>query len=643
VIEEPFYVTYDASALHVTATDTPSQVETSTIAATLTNRGSVDITDSAVAYLVWWDTDEDGVFGPGDYYVDTDGLEKPYSEGDSMVTATTYGVDVSATSTYTPPPVLVSNAGMTQTGYYMVTATWATVDGWTIDTSETTFYSSTTTRALLTYEDPDRTIESTSFPVGASNYTKATGLTPGSSVVFVFVRSDDTTYGVTATVDYDGTAIATYTIDPDDPIGAWRVDLFRAGEVIASTPFLVVYDAFIIELHVTDAASQGDEAAITTRLSNRGIVDIMDSEVEYLVWWDEDGDGFLSAGDSYLDQDGVEQVYSGTGAVYSVLLTGIDVSAGTTVTPGTVLIPGDSLSHTGIHRVSEVWRTSSGVTIDTAEATFYVGHMTRNITLYRDADRLYEETTYTIPGSVYPEVTGLTPGAAVTFVFNRSDGTTYSVPATVAPDGSAIATYTLLPDDPTGWWTCEVVSASGDLLAEAPFYVTYSGEITALFATDAPNHDETVSVEATVTNTGPVAITDSSITYVIWWDSDGDGLFGMGDIYIDEHGDPYPWDGASAVHTHITTGVSVNAGASWGDATWAVSNHSFPEAGTWRLTATWTTSYGALIDQKTTTFDAIPALGWILFGFVVVGAAMAFGRRLKTPDGVTISGRPQWL
>ena len=228
-----------------------------------------------------------------------------------------------------------------------------------------------------------------------------------------------------------------------------------------------------------------------------------------------------------------------------------------------------------------------------------------------------------VPGeTVYARGMGLTGYSEVRFRWIDANGTLVHMSAPVGVDslGTAFNFYPLPASAALGQWTLVLVNASDDAeISRSYFDVTPDAEITALSATDAPGLGDTVHVSSSVANSGGQAITGSTMTYVIWWDADGDGVFSAGDLYIDSNGGSQVWDGVSAVNTHVTTGIDVSAGETWTEPSpLAVSNTNFPNQGTYRVTATWRTSSGALIDTRLTEFYSIPALGWPLFVLTVM-------------------------
>jgi len=215
-----------------------------------------------------------------------------------------------------------------------------------------------------------------------------------------------------------------------------------------------------------------------------------------------------------------------------------------------------------------------------------------------DAARLDFESstpaTVAAPGSASFIVTDLAPGATypIQFVL-RATSTT----------GIALNTVTVSGTDING-------DDVGPKSATATVTVGIRAEITALWSTDAAKIGQNVTIDSTHLNEAPVAISGSSAAYTIWWDTNGDESFDAGDIYIDSAGFPHPYDGVTAVSTHITTGIDVAAGGgTWEENAWTTSNTHFPNQGTYLVTEVWKDATDVVIDTKTTHFYSVPTLG----------------------------------
>lgn len=251
---------------------------------------------------------------------------------------------------------------------------------------------------------------------------------------------------------------------------------------------------------------------------------------------------------------------------------------------------------------------------------------------YKNPGRTLPSTFFRLGDTVYASASGLSPGSSVRFFWYDASATLVrqTFPITVDTAGKAYDDYISSGTETPGNWTLVLINASNNQeITRTHFIVSYKAEITALTANDAPNLNQTIYVDTTLTNSGLTTITGSSLTYVIWWDENGNETFDAGDTYIGSNGYPYTWDGTSSVSTHETTGVAVAPnGGTWSEPGlgWSLSNLNFPYRGTYRVTCTWLSSEGWLIDRKTSTFYSVPAFGWPLFLLFSFGAVYFFFR-----------------
>lgn len=299
-----------------------------------------------------------------------------------------------------------------------------------------------------------------------------------------------------------------------------------------------------------------------------------------------------------------------------------------------VAVPSDAapnaIDTTVVHATAA---TTTGTVTDSATDTTTV----RQLTTYSDGGYVNQTEAFMLGETIFGRATGLRPGDYVYFVWKDDLGTIVrtSSERKVDTQGMAFDEYTTLESDLVGNWKLEIYSDRDVFLEDSLFTVTFDAEITGLSATDAPGVGQDVAVTSSVFNSSATTITASTMTYVIWWDSDGNGVFGAADVYIDDTGAPVTWDGTSPVTaTHVTSGVTVAGGDAWTESTpWIVSNTQFPNQGTYRITATWTDGDGNVIDVATTEFYSIPTLGWQLFGLTVIGAALVLWGRWKEIGG----------
>lgn len=264
----------------------------------------------------------------------------------------------------------------------------------------------------------------------------------------------------------------------------------------------------------------------------------------------------------------------------------------------------------------------------------------RMLDTYADPGYVNASREFYLTDMVYTRATGLSPGSSVYFVWRDANGTIVrtSNSRTVDTQGMAFDDYTSSLTDPTGNWTVELRSAKNDaLLASSPFVERWKAEITALSANDASTVGDTVTVSSAVENQIGVALDDTIAQYVIWWDSDGNGEFGAGDLYIDTTGSPVTWDGIATVPpTHTTSGIDVAASGSLALPDWSVANTYFPNQGTYNVTMTWFESDGTtVIDEKITQFYSVPTLGWPLFALML---AVAVGVLVSRARGAGLMG-----
>lgn len=276
-------------------------------------------------------------------------------------------------------------------------------------------------------------------------------------------------------------------------------------------------------------------------------------------------------------------------------------------------------------------RATTGATTVTATDTTTV----RRLMVYADTSYATPVNTFDLTDEVFARATGLNPGDTVYFVWYDQNGNVVrtSPERTVDTQGMMFDSYDTQVGNALGdSWRVElwrrVNKNSTSLLETSTFKVHDKADITALSATDAPGVGSDVAVTSSVENFIGKPINDSTMTYVIWWDENGDGLFGAGDTWIDGAGAPHTWDGTSAIQTHVTGAIDVTSNGMWTDAGWTVNNRRFPHQGNYNVTATWRTATGQVIDIKTTQFYSIPALGWPLFALAFLGALAILGRRL---------------
>ena len=160
----------------------------------------------------------------------------------------------------------------------------------------------------------------------------------------------------------------------------------------------------------------------------------------------------------------------------------------------------------------------AGASIDTAVDTTIV----RRLALYDSPSYANQSALYDQGATVHALGAGLGAYSNVYFVWKNPSGAIVRT----SPDGPvdtgsmAYDNYSIPTTATLGTWTCELRDAKNDALLEVSEYqVRIGAEITALWATDAAKIGENVTIDATHVNHSVNAITGSSATYTIWWDS----------------------------------------------------------------------------------------------------------------------------
>ncbi|MBU4556438.1 MAG: hypothetical protein KJ747_06165, partial [Actinobacteria bacterium] len=207
----------------------------------------------------------------------------------------------------------------------------------------------------------------------------------------------------------------------------------------------------------------------------------------------------------------------------------------------------------------QVSATANGLTVSVTDTTTI-----RRLATYKDVGYTDYSTEYTLGESIYGRATGLASGSVYFKWYDAAGNLVRTSPVrTVDTMGMAFDTCPSTLTQPTGGWRCELYNNSNTLLETSSFNVRWNAEITALSASDAPTVGSTVAVSSSVRNDNTQVISNSTMTYTIWWDENGDGVFGANDTYIDSAGLPHTWDGSTPISTHATSINTVAAGATW--------------------------------------------------------------------------------
>lgn len=215
------------------------------------------------------------------------------------------------------------------------------------------------------------------------------------------------------------------------------------------------------------------------------------------------------------------------------------------------------------------------------------------------------QDVFTLGDLVYARGMGLPAGQTVTFRWTDPSGAVMAT-ENIRTDGTGIAQsrYDLSPTGALGTWTVTLLNGTTEL-ATHTFQVGYRADIGSLSASGGEVTQSPINVTCTLDNTGGLDLTDTTVTYLLWWDADGDGTPGPGDSYVAEDGS---WlaIGEGAGHTRQSTAVSIPAATTGLADSWSVSNEGLRFAGTYRLSATWTAADGTRLAMRETTHFATP-------------------------------------
>ncbi len=271
-----------------------------------------------------------------------------------------------------------------------------------------------------------------------------------------------------------------------------------------------------------------------------------------------------------------------------------------------------------IVRVSVPAGTPAGL-VDTSTVTATIGSLQASATDRTTVSTLVTygvggfgtpQDTFVLGDRVFVRAMGLNPGSQVRFRFTDPNGaSTTSGLGNVDGGGVAQAAYDIAPTATTGTWAVTLLDGAGTPITTTPFHVGYKASMSALSVSGGQTQDSTVTIGATLLNEGAVDLTGTQVTYLVWWDTDGDGSFESGDEYVSETGTLEAYGTGSGVSRRAGA-LSVAPGAQYTD-TWAFSNRILVEEGTYHLEATWTAADGRALATRSTTFHAVPGGPWI--------------------------------
>ncbi|MHB0976505.1 MAG: OmpL47-type beta-barrel domain-containing protein, partial [Candidatus Aquicultorales bacterium] len=216
---------------------------------------------------------------------------------------------------------------------------------------------------LNTYKDPGFTSPSTIFKKGGTAYGQGYNIAL-TDVVFRWLNPSGTPMVTSAPIGVaSGQAEHLFSIGTTDTVGLWTLELRNSttNALITSSNFTVTYNAFIESLFASDATSPNNIVYVQSRLSNPGASSITNSTVNYVIWWDINGDDVFNPGDRYIDSGGNAQTYGGSGTVTTHLTSGVSVAPGGTWSePGNGwTISTENFPYKANFRVTATWKEGS--------------------------------------------------------------------------------------------------------------------------------------------------------------------------------------------------------------------------------------------------------------------------------------------
>ena len=259
----------------------------------------------------------------------------------------------------------------------------------------------TTVAMLVLFSDGAYTSARDEYLTGETVYARGSALSAGSTVRFRWLDPSGAIAGTSpdVTVDVNRQAGGSFDIPTVGPPGVWNcvVVSTKGVELTPRVPFYVGYRGHIETLSAADVASAAGSISVQGTYANDGAAPINGTSVDYLVWYDADTDGVLSAGDQWVTSAGAVQPYTGIGTESTHLSTGFAVPAGgswSEAAPWTVTAA--NLPNPGVYHVTAEWHTADGHLIDVRDVTF-------NANVYRISLTVSDHVLDA--GAVEPDVT----------------------------------------------------------------------------------------------------------------------------------------------------------------------------------------------------------------------------------------------
>ncbi len=230
---------------------------------------------------------------------------------------------------------------------------------------------------------------------------------------------------------------------------------------------------------------------------------------------------------------------------------------------------------------------------------------------------IFEDGAYSIPKSVFPPCSGvyfrafsLTNGTYRFVVYDPYNTLKTLTPAELTPDqsGQVSDSYMLDSSDQLGTWSVKLQKKQGSNWVDQVNYLAYfdvvnSGSISLQTARSVYNiSNETLVVSSDIQNQSNTDFVDTTITYVVFYDTNSNDIPDTDEPYITTSGTVQSY--SPGMYTHFTYPFNINSNSSKEDL-WSIFVSNFTYTGTWKVFAKWLNECSNLIAQNITTFSVV--------------------------------------
>jgi hypothetical protein len=227
-------------------------------------------------------------------------------------------------------------------------------------------------------------------------------------------------------------------------------------------------------------------------------------------------------------------------------------------------------------------------------------------------------TQFKLGSTVYGRAMGITPGTTVNFSWRKAGGSVVaSETRTANAQGTAWSSYAPTGVGAIGDW--ELESVVGSVVTTASFTVSYDVSILDRWATDVTTVGGNSDIGIRLHKGGTTDLPPSRVDYLVWWDSDANGAFGVGDLYIDAASETVTFTGGPAPVTSQGIVPTMTPGTDYVDS-WLLNNGAFTRGGTWQVAMSWKTGDIALGSTTDSFYSAMSA-----FNMTISAGTVGFG------------------